>query len=121
MEHPDFRVGGKIFATLGAPSDEWGMVKLTPEQQKAFCDTDGSAFQPCNGAWGRQGCTYVRLAVVKTAVVRTALSLAVENVAESGRKSASKQPAVKRQSKPSKPPSDSASAKTNSLSTPRKH
>ena len=80
MGHPDFRVGGKIFASLGAPSDEFGMVKLAPEQQKAFCDADANAFQPCNGAWGRQGCTYVKLAAVKTAVVRSAVALAVENV-----------------------------------------
>jgi hypothetical protein len=80
MGHPDFRVGGKIFASLGAPSDEFGMVKLTPEQQKAYCDADANAFQPCNGAWGRQGCTYVKLAAVKPAIVRSALSLAVENI-----------------------------------------
>lgn len=39
MDHPDFRVGGKIFATIG-PKDEWGMVKLTPEQQQSFVRTD---------------------------------------------------------------------------------
>lgn len=83
MGHPDFRVGGKIFASLGAPNDEWGMVKLTPGQQKAFCDADVNAFKPCNGAWGRQGCTYVKLAAVKTGVVRSALSLAVENALSS--------------------------------------
>jgi len=36
MEHPDFRVGGKIFATLGYPRNGWAMVKLTPEQQDTF-------------------------------------------------------------------------------------
>jgi hypothetical protein len=81
IRHPDFRVGGKIFATLGAPNDEFGMVKLSPEQQRAFCNADANAFQPCNGAWGRQGCTYVKLAAVKTAVARSALVLAHENVA----------------------------------------
>ena len=30
MGHADFRVCGKIFATLG-PDETWGMVKLTPE------------------------------------------------------------------------------------------
>ena len=39
MGHPDFRVRGKIFATLGSPDDGWGMVKLTPEQQDAFVQT----------------------------------------------------------------------------------
>ena len=97
--HPDFRVGGKIFASLGAPNDEWGMVKLTPEQQKAFCDADVNAFKPCNGAWGRQGCTYVKLAAVKTGVVRSALTLAVENMLslQSRMESADKVTRVKRQ------------------------
>jgi YjbR len=79
MGHPDFRVNGKIFATLGAPTDEFGMVKLTPEQQSAYCSADAEAFQRCNGAWGKQGCTFVKLAAVKTAVVRSALVLAIEN------------------------------------------
>jgi YjbR len=81
MAHPDFRVGGKIFASLGAPDADWGMVKLTPEQQQAFCKLDPDCFQPCNGAWGRQGCTSVRLRSATTAVVRSALKLAQENVA----------------------------------------
>jgi hypothetical protein len=36
MGHPDFRAGGKIFATLGYPDNDWGMVALTPEQQEAW-------------------------------------------------------------------------------------
>ena len=83
MGHPDFRVGGKIFASLGAPSTDWGMVKLTPEQQQTFCDADSDAFQPCNGGWGRQGCTNVRLSAANTTVVRSALNLAIENVVAS--------------------------------------
>jgi hypothetical protein len=84
MGHADFRVGGRIVASLGMPNDEWGMVKLTPEQQNAVCTEHVDAFQPCNGAWGRQGCTYVRLSAVKTPVVRTALKLAVENASSRG-------------------------------------
>ena len=80
MGHPDFRVGGKIFASLGKPSDEWAMVKLTTEQQAALCEADAAAFQPCKGAWGKQGYTNVKLAVVKTASVRSAIRLAIENV-----------------------------------------
>lgn len=96
---PDFRVSGNIFASLGAPNDDWAMVKFTPAQQKAFCDADVNAFKPCNGAWGRQGCTYVKLAAVKTAVVRAALSLAVENVlsSQSRMQTADKVTLVKRQ------------------------
>ena len=101
MGHPDFRVGGKIFATLGAPSADWGMVKLTVEQQQTFCDADADAFQACNGAWGRQGCTNVRLSAAKATIVRSALTLAVENVVASqpGTRSVAKPTPAKRQSK----------------------
>jgi hypothetical protein len=46
MGHPDFRIRGKIFATLCAPDEEWGMVKLTPEQQNAFVDSAPAAARP---------------------------------------------------------------------------
>jgi hypothetical protein len=57
MSHPDFRVGGKIFATLGYPDDEHGMVRLTPEQQRTFRHKAPSVFEPCAGAWGKRGKT----------------------------------------------------------------
>ncbi len=57
MEHPDFRVGGKIFATLGYPNDEWGMVKLTPDQQARWYEAEPEVFVPVKGTWGRRGAT----------------------------------------------------------------
>jgi hypothetical protein len=81
MGHPDFRVGGKIFATLGYPDDGWGMVKLTPEQQEALVNEEPKVFAPIKGAWGRGGATNVRLAAAKAASVRLALALAWRNVA----------------------------------------
>jgi hypothetical protein len=81
MNHPDFRVAGKIFASLGAPDESWGMVKLTPEQQRAVIKKAPEVFKPCSGAWGRQGATNVYLASAKTSVVRRALSAAAKNVA----------------------------------------
>ena len=51
--HPDFRVGGRIFATLGYPRSGWGMVKLTPEQQELFVRTRPAAFAPVKGGWGQ--------------------------------------------------------------------
>jgi hypothetical protein len=81
MGHPDFRVGGKVFASLGAPSDEWAMVKLTLEQQEAFCNEETDCFQPCNGAWGRQGYTNVLLSLATSKLVRSVLRLAVDNAA----------------------------------------
>jgi hypothetical protein len=51
MGHPDFRVGGKIFATLGYPDERWGMVKLTPDQQEAFVAADPAVYAPVQGGW----------------------------------------------------------------------
>lgn len=62
--HPDFRVGGKIFATLG-PEGDWGMVKLPPELQTTLVRAPGQAFEAFPGAWGKQGCTKVLLAKVE--------------------------------------------------------
>lgn len=80
MNHPDFRVGGKIFASLGAPDENWGMVKLTPEQQRAFIEKAPEVFKPCSGAWGRQGATNVYLAAAKPRIMRSALDAAAKNV-----------------------------------------
>ncbi|HAB18980.1 MAG TPA: MmcQ/YjbR family DNA-binding protein [Verrucomicrobiota bacterium] len=76
QNHPDFRVGGRIFASLGYPDAQHGMVKLTPEWQQKFVDQWPDTFQPCRGAWGRQGCTSVRLARVPSEVMKTALESA---------------------------------------------
>jgi hypothetical protein len=82
MNHPDFRVKGKIFATLGYPDVDWGMVKLTPEEQKQFMATEPAAFKPCAGAWGRRGSTNVRLASVTEETLRSALTAAWRHVAK---------------------------------------
>jgi YjbR protein len=82
MGHPDFRVRGRIFATLGYPDAGWGMVKLTPEQQRAFVDTDPAAFVPAKGAWGSGGATCVRLDAVTARALRPALALASSNIAQ---------------------------------------
>ncbi len=80
MDHPDFRIRGKIFATLG-PGEEWGMVKLTPDQQAAVLRADPGVFEPAAGAWGRRGATIVRLEKAKKSAVREALDLAWRNAA----------------------------------------
>jgi hypothetical protein len=80
MGHPDFRVRGKIFATLG-PDEEWGMVKLSPEEQKLFVRTEANVFTPVNGAWGRRGCTYVCLEVATESAARQALIAAWRHTA----------------------------------------
>src|SRR3989442_9891521 len=86
MNHPDFRVAGKIFASLGVPDQSWGMVKLTPEQQHAFIKKAPAVFKPCSGAWGRQGYTNLYLPSAKSSIVRAALDAAAKNVAGRRRK-----------------------------------
>ena len=83
MGHPDFRVRGKIFATLG-PKEDWGMVKLTPDQQASFILAEPEVFLPANGAWGRQGSTLVQLRGARESSVRRALIAAWRNTAPKG-------------------------------------
>jgi hypothetical protein len=80
MGHPDFRVRGKIFATIW-PNAGWGMVKLTLEQQEMFVQAETAVFVPVKGAWGRRGCTNVRLKAARKAAVRLALATAWRNAA----------------------------------------
>jgi hypothetical protein len=84
MGHPDFRANGRIFATLHA-DDQHGMVKLTPEQQQDFVRESPGSFVPENGAWGRQGCTRVRLDGLDEDSLGAALTLAWQNVAKKRR------------------------------------
>jgi hypothetical protein len=60
LGHPDFRVGNKVFATLGSPGDNWRMVKLTPKQQDMIVAAE-PGIKPANGAWGRRCSTLVFL------------------------------------------------------------
>ncbi len=76
MEHPDFRVGGKIFATLGYPDAGFAMVKLTPDEQELFIQMEPGTFEPVKGGWGRQGATSVRLRSATKNAVREALAAA---------------------------------------------
>ena len=73
MAHPDFRVRGKIFATLGYPDESWGMVKLAPEEQEVLVAAEPAVFVPVKGAWGRQGCTNVRIDAASETTLRSAL------------------------------------------------
>ncbi|MCE9634995.1 MAG: MmcQ/YjbR family DNA-binding protein [Planctomycetes bacterium] len=76
MAHPDFRVGGKIFASLTSNEDPSGMVKVSPAEQAALLAEAPLVYRPANGAWGRQGCTLVRLAAANETSVRRALAAA---------------------------------------------
>jgi len=91
MNHPDFRVAGKIFASLGVPDENSGMVKLTPEQQRRFIENAREIFKPCSGAWGRAGATNVYLASAKASIVRAALDAAADNVGSKKKKTSNAQ------------------------------
>ncbi len=76
MGHPDFRVGGKIFATLGYPDEHHAVVILPPEEQQRLLGLEPATFGPAKGAWGKQGATVVRLASAREETVEAALALA---------------------------------------------
>jgi hypothetical protein len=75
MGHPDFRAGGRIFASL-ASDEQWGTVKLAPGEQRELVRATRGVFVPAAGAWGRQGWTKIRLDDADEASVRGALLLA---------------------------------------------
>jgi hypothetical protein len=80
MNHPDFRVGGKIFATI-APDEAWGMVKLNLEQQSSFVAAEPESFEPIPGGWGAKGATKLIFEPANTESVRRALLAAWRNTA----------------------------------------
>ena len=96
MGHPDFRVGGRIFASLNHDQTR-GMVVLTAEQQERFVRENPSAFQPENGAWGRAGCTRVDLESVDEETLGEALTLARQNSIRKGPARSKTKAAAKRQ------------------------
>jgi hypothetical protein len=79
--HPDFRVGNRIFATLGYPDESWGMVQVTPEQQSVLVEAEPDIFRPVPGGWGKRGSTHVRLARADRATLQSALKMAWTNIA----------------------------------------
>ena len=76
MSHPDFRVSGKIFATLGYPDKEHGMVVLPLEEQARVVRSHPKIFVPAKGAWGKRGSTTVLLRAADTAMLQDALGIA---------------------------------------------
>ena len=81
MGTPDFRVRGKIFATLGSANNGRCVVKFTLEQQEMFVHVEPAAFAPVEGGWGRKGWTWLHLQAATTVIVRDALDSAWRNIA----------------------------------------
>jgi hypothetical protein len=94
MGAPDFRVGGRIFATLASESQGYGNLMLTPEQQAAFVGEQPEIFLPIHGGWGESGATHIRLAAATedqlTGALRTAWKLRVEANEKSSKKTRGK-------------------------------
>ncbi len=80
MGHPDFRVGGRIFATLSGEARGRGVLKLTLDQQAQFVSELPEVFEPVQGGWGRMGMTYIVLDRADEATMRGALTTAHKNV-----------------------------------------
>jgi hypothetical protein len=94
MGSADFRVGGRIFATLASEAKGYGNLMLTPEQQADFVAEQPDVFLPVTGGWGRNGATHVRLAQANedllAGALRTAWKLRVEKNTKSGKGAAVK-------------------------------
>jgi len=87
----DFRVGGRIFATLASQKQGYGNLMLTPDQQAEFIQDQPDLFLPIHGGWGRMGMTHIRLAEadedVLAGALRTAWQLRIDkNGKASGKK-----------------------------------
>ena len=80
MGHPDFRVHGRIFATL-RNRDTLGMVVLPPDEQLKMIGAHPDVFAPESGAWGRAGCTRFQLEVIDEEILGEAATLAWRNIA----------------------------------------
>lgn len=97
MGHPDFRANGKVFATIHKDNKS-GMVKLTPDQQQTFMQASPDAFCTESGAWGRSGCTRVRLDAVDEETLGAAMTFAFQNT--SARPARSRKPTPSRSGLP---------------------
>jgi hypothetical protein len=96
MGSPDFRVGGRIFATLASQKQGYGNLMLTPEQQAAFVEELPDVFLPVSGGWGKNGATHIRLAAANEDVLAGALRTAWKHRVEQNTKSGRPKTRVKR-------------------------
>jgi hypothetical protein len=103
MGAPDFRVGGRIFATLASQKEGYGNLMLTLEQQTFFVEELPEVFLPIKGGWGRMGMTHIRLALANEDVLSGALRTAWRLRVDKNRKSR-KPPRVTHKAAPARKP-----------------
>jgi hypothetical protein len=123
----DFRVGGRIFATLASVDQGYGNLMLDPGQQAMFVEELPDVFLPIHGGWGRMGATHIRLAKasedVLTGALQTAWRLRLEKNAKTSRtakKSVAKAPLKSKMTAKSKSDPDHTAAKKATKSGPRR-
>jgi hypothetical protein len=80
MNHPDFRLNGRIFATLSGQESGCSVLKLTPEQQQEFITDQPKAFSPVQGGWGRMGMTFLHLDEAGESLIAGGLKTAYNNL-----------------------------------------
>jgi hypothetical protein len=102
MGSADFRVGGRIFATLASQKQGYGNLKLTPEQQADFVRELPDVFLPIPGGWGRMGMTHIRLAQASEDVLIGALHAAWKLRVENNTKTKSTKKKVKKSARRAK-------------------
>jgi hypothetical protein len=78
--HPDFRAGGKVFASVGFKGPDSATVKLTPEQQEMLVAAEPAIFAPVTGMWGHRGYTMIHLPAADATTMKSALAMAWKNV-----------------------------------------
>ena len=90
MGSPDFRVGGRIFATLASQKQGYGNLMLSPQQQAEFVEEQPEVFLPIAGGWGKSGATHIRLSAANedmlAGALRTAWKLRIDKNAKPGGK-----------------------------------
>jgi hypothetical protein len=94
MGATDFRVGGRIFATLASVNQGYGNLMLSPEQQAAFLADQPELFLPVAGGWGRMGATHIRLESATEDVLAGALHTAWKLRLEKNKKSSNRKVAA---------------------------
>ena len=100
MGSPDFRVGGRIFATLAAQAQGYGNLMLTPEKQAMFVAEEPGNFIPVHGGWGRNGATHLKLSAANEDLVYGALQTAWKLRIEKNRSAGKKTRAPAKKKKP---------------------
>jgi len=104
MGQPDFRVGGRIFATLASAKQGYGNLMLNLEQQQAFVEELPEVFLAIPGGWGRMGCTHIRLAAAHEDELRGALQAAYRLRVEKNAKGKGRVGAGRRKKREKRPP-----------------